>query len=655
MKAKTKGNKVAGKKVNYKDLVNKYKLLSSLMNHIPDVIYFKDKKGRLVMVNQAYAKGIGLKPRDIAGKTDFDFFPKERAQRMAEDDMYVMRTGKSIIDKIERATRVDGVDNYVTTTKMPRHNDKGQIIGLIGITRDITRRMQLMRLREEKTRVEKKLEALEGLNKMKSEFISVVSHELRTPLAIIKEALMLVFDEIAGPVNDKQKKVLIKAKDNIKRLGNIIDELLDISRIESGRFKLHYFLVNFNDLLKDSSEFFKRLAQDKGISLDYFLPKKQVNLFIDTDRISQALTNLINNAIKFTEQNGKIKVEVKILETKVRIGIIDTGIGIAKQNLPKLFNRFVQVPKVAGAERKGIGLGLSIAKELVEKHGGEIWAESKLGVGSKFYFTLPRFYSVELLDKQAKDRINNLLDKGKSVYLINLPIVNYKEFKKRIKISPRRLFEDLSSIMDVAFKESSRLQKEKPQIPLQDFRNGECSVLFPEAKEEEVTNVSNLLKNRIKKYFAENKLEGVFISTGILPYPAPTQLHKTERLPANVHIKKIYIGSEIRRFKRVYYKADIENFLPGSKTESGQTVDISEGGVCFVSERLLKTDTQVEIKLRLSKKKDTIFTQARVVWIKNMEQLLKKAVNKYKVGLEFVKLKNKDKKVLSKFIKSVST
>ncbi len=386
----------------YKELLHKYRLFTDLMDQVPDVIYFKDKKGRLLLVNQAHAKGLGLKPQQVVGKTDFDFFPKERAEVMAKDDRYVIKNGRSIIDKVERATRPDGLDNYVSTTKIPRFDTKGRVIGLIGITRDITRRMQFEYINKEKAVLEKKLETLEELNRMKSEFISIVSHELRTPLAVIKEAVMLSLDEIVGPINEKQRGVLGKARQNIERLKNIIEELLDISRIENMRLKLHFSLICLNDLLRDSSEFFGKLALEKGITLEYDLPKTEVNIFIDTERINQVISNLISNAIKFTENGGRIKVELKVLEAKVRVGVIDTGIGIASSDLPKLFDKFVQVSKVPGIEKKGLGLGLSIAKELIERHGGEVWVESKLGVGSKFYFTLPRFYTLKVLDKQLR-------------------------------------------------------------------------------------------------------------------------------------------------------------------------------------------------------------------------------------------------------------
>lgn len=457
----TKAKIKAPKKINHKGLLYQYRLLTDLMNSVPDVIYFKDKKGRLILVNQAHAQGLGLNPDEVVGKTDFDFFPKARAKMMARDDRHVIKTGRPIIDKIERATRPDGVDNYVTTTKIPRFDKRGRVIGLIGITRDITRRMQLERIRKEKAALQKKLETLEDLNKVKSEFISVVSHELRTPLAIVKEAANLIFDETVGTINKKQKEILGKAKQNIDRLRHIIEELLDISRIESGRVRLHFSLVNLNDLVKDSADFFKKQAEAKNVNLKYDLAQREINIFIDAEKINQVISNLINNAIKFTEEGGKIKVELRILEAKVRIGVIDTGVGIAKCDLAKLFGKFVQISKIHGAEKKGLGLGLSIAKDLVEKHGGEIWAESKLGVGSKFYFTLPRFYTVNVLDKPIRDRINSLLNKGVTIQLINLFIVNYKEFKGRVKVGTKKLFSDLESIVATTFKEPLRLKKRK--------------------------------------------------------------------------------------------------------------------------------------------------------------------------------------------------
>lgn len=635
-----------------KDMAYRYKLLRYFVDHIPDVIYFKDTKGRLIMVNQSHAKGLGLKPEEIAGKTDFDLFPKKRAERMAKDDLWVMKTGKPLIDKIERATRPDGVDNYVSTTKIPHFDSNGKVIGIIGITRDITRRMQFEHLKEKRVNIEKKLEALEELNKIKSEFISAVSHELRTPLAVIKQLLTLVFEETAGPLNDKQREILVKARSNTERLRNIIDALLDISRIEGKRLKLNYSLVNLNDLIRESEEFFRKLAAERCVDLSYRLPQDEVNIFIDAERIAQVISNLINNAIKFTEENGKIKVEMRILGDKVRVGVIDTGIGIAKSDLPKLFGKFVQVSRLPGAEKKGIGLGLSISKELVERHGGEIWVESKLGVGSRFYFTLPLSYTAKILGKPIWDKIAHLLKEGISAYLINFLIFNYDEFQKRISVGANKLFKDFKEIIDVTGKEVFGPEKQKSAIVFADIQKGKCSVIFVKATEKMINRFCELIKSRAKDYLTKNKIEEVFFVLGVTSYSAKVKPKAyLDHGRENLKIKEIYIGAEMRRYKRINYKTGIKVRFPDKTTDSFQTIDISEGGICYASSKLLNIDTKVKIKFRLLKKKALVSTAARVCWIKEEERLVNEKTKRYKMGLEFIGLKSKDKRIIIEELK----
>lgn len=630
-------------------------LLQDLMDNIPDVIYFKDRKGRLILVNRAHAKGLGLTPKQVIGKTDFDIFPRERACKMLEDDMHVIKTGKPIIDKVERATRADGIDNYVSTTKVPRYDEKGNIIGLIGITRDITKRMHLEQLKDEKESIEKKLEAAQELNKLKSEFISIVSHELRTPLAIVKEAVHLISDEVPGPVNQKQRDVLKNANSNIQRLKKLIDDLLDISRIEGERFKLHYSLVNLNELLEESSDFFKKLASQKGINLDYLLPKNQVNIFIDAERINQVISNLINNAIKFTEQGGNVKIEVKVMEDKVRVGVIDTGIGISKQDRDKLFHKFVQVSKNHEAQRQGVGLGIYIAKELIEMHGGEIWVESKLGVGSKFYFTLPRFYSKDFLDKHVREKINLYLNTGVSVYLINVLIVNFRKLRNKLRLNPVKFFEEIKLIINDTLNNFKAGHKENPQVFFADRENAEISILFPQASEKEATSLCAAVKDSTDKYLKEKKIEGVFVNLAILSYSPQGKPNTSRELLANLNIKKLYIGREIRHHKRFYYITDIEVLTSVDKKETAQTIDISEGGICFMSKAPLETDSLVQVRLRLPSEKHPLHIQTRVAWIKNIiENIRGSKAGNYKIGLEFIRLKKENKKALSKFIREIS-
>ena len=643
------------RKVNYKELARKYNLLQDLMEYTPDVIYFKDAKGRLVMVNEAHAKGLGLKPEEVVGKTDFDIHSKKSAERMVKDDLRVMKTGKPIIDKVERATRADGIDNYVSTTKIPRYDRKGRVIGLIGITRDITHRKRLEQLREEKALIEKKLEAAEELNKIKSEFVSVVSHELRTPLAILKESISLIIDRTSGKINRRQKRLLDIAERNIERLNGIIEELLDLSRIESGRFKLRYSLVDLNQLLKEQSQFFMKQAREKRIKLEYTLPKKHVNIFIDAGRITQVVTNLVSNAIKYTEQHGSVRVELKVLENKVRISVIDTGTGISKKDLSRLFNKFVQVARMSGAEKKGVGLGLSIAKELVEKHSGEIWVESKLGVGSRFYFTLPRFYTTSMLNHKVRERINNLLARDASTYLVNLLVVNYSEFKKKIKLRPANLASSLKDIIETAFKRHCRADMERPEIVLEDIKKGEYGIILPDADEKTVAAICGSIEDGIKNFLLENSLKSAFVNLGVASYPQKETPHTTGQLLANLSIKKIFIGANIRRFKRVFYSVNVEVLLPGDKKERSQTVDISEGGICFISTNRFNMNAKISIRIRLPEHKKPIYTEARIAWVRNIGNISPKAEKRrYKVGLEFTSLKKRDRGALSKLVKSAS-
>lgn len=639
----------------------KFKLLADLMRHIPDVIYFKDRSGRLILVNATHARGLGLKPEEVAGKTDFDIFPKQRALAMAKDDQYVMTTGKAVIDKIERSTRADGVDNYVSTTKIPHYDQKGRIIGLIGITRDITRRMRYEQSKRKAQGLEKKLEALQELGRLKSEFISAVSHELRTPLAIIKEAVMLLLDEIAGSLNEKQKQILQKARNNIQRLKGIIDGLLDISRIESGKLKLHYSLVNLNDLLKESADFFKKLAAEKAVGITYILPQEEVNILLDSDKIYRVITNLLTNAIKFTEGYGSIKVELKIFNDRVRIGVVDSGIGIAGDDLPKLFNKFSQVSEISSIERKGLGLGLSIARELVEAQGGEIWAESKPGVGSKFYFTLPRLLGLKNLDKPTQDRLKALLSGGRALYFIQLNIINYREFSKSLNSKAKGLFSALAFSADKTLKAYFSKVKEKTRIVLADRRYGQCGFILPGVSEKEAARASLIILRKLRIILAAKKIKNVFINMGAL-YPkrddftsqAPLggQAASRQSFEANLRVRKICIGRQTRKFQRFAYKVDIQLILPSASRISASTIDLSNGGLSFYSPEALKTDAHIEVVIRFPREKEPFSIGGRIAWIKQIRQapLGGQVEPRYEIGLEFINVDALKARIISRSI-----
>ena len=259
-------------------------------------------------------------------------------------------------------------------------------------------------------------EKLKELDQLKSDFVANVSHELNTPLATSKYLLSVIEKGIAGTVTAKQKEYLLLIQNNIGRLTRLIDNLLNLSRIESGRFELRKEKIDLSSIIKEVIESFKVSTEAKKISLKAVVVNRPPNLYADKDRLTQVLVNLIDNAIKFTKEDGRITVSVDLENEFMRVGVFDTGAGILPEDAEKLFVKFQRIPQRMDEKKvKGTGLGLSIAKEIVEAHGGRIWVESEQGAGSKFFFTLPVYneqgYFKEYFEKEivkASDSKNNV-------------------------------------------------------------------------------------------------------------------------------------------------------------------------------------------------------------------------------------------------------
>jgi len=232
------------------------------------------------------------------------------------------------------------------------------------------------------------------VDRMKSEFISATSHELRTPLAAIKESVMLVLDGTTGQINGEQNRFLTIAKKNIDRLTQLINDLLDISKIETGKMELKIVKCDLSELVDRIFSSMEILAREHNIILKKRMSKDLPMINCDENRVAQILINLIGNGIKFTPKDGQIEVKASRLRLAsegdfVEISVSDTGQGIKKVNMGRLFTRFDQLDSSLTRRPGGTGLGLAICKELVEMHGGKIWVESKVGQGSSFNFTLP--------------------------------------------------------------------------------------------------------------------------------------------------------------------------------------------------------------------------------------------------------------------------
>jgi signal transduction histidine kinase/HAMP domain-containing protein len=230
---------------------------------------------------------------------------------------------------------------------------------------------------------------LKKINQLKDDFVSIVAHELRSPLGMVRESASLILDGLMGPISEKQKKYIGIIKQTGDRLIRISTDLLDLAKIEAGKIVVNFESIDFLSLVRQSCEGVALRAHQKGIALSEDFPSEKLKIGGDFDKLSQVMSNLLSNALKFTEK-GSITVEVKDLGEEVRCAVRDTGLGISTENLPRLFSKFEQFGKRSASPETGSGLGLVISKSIIEAHGGRIWAESELGKGSSFIFTIPK-------------------------------------------------------------------------------------------------------------------------------------------------------------------------------------------------------------------------------------------------------------------------
>jgi signal transduction histidine kinase/CheY-like chemotaxis protein len=246
---------------------------------------------------------------------------------------------------------------------------QGEFLGIVTIFRDITREVEA--------------------DRAKNEFVSTVSHELRTPMTAIKGYTDLIISGMVGEINEDQLRFLTVIKNNTDRLTALVDDLLDIARIETGRLRFEPESVRLGDIVKNVVDALASRAESKSHTLTLRIAVGLPEIMADPHRLNQVFTNLVNNAINYTPDGGVINVEVYFVGGAIRVDVEDTGIGIATEDLPKIFERFYRVDHPLVHENPGTGLGLPIVKMFVEMHGGRVWVDSEMGNGSRFTVLLP--------------------------------------------------------------------------------------------------------------------------------------------------------------------------------------------------------------------------------------------------------------------------
>ncbi|MGA7077174.1 MAG: PAS domain S-box protein [Terriglobales bacterium] len=364
--------------------------LQAFIEAAPDSVITVDSHGTIVQINGQTEKLFGYQRAELVGQQIERLMPssirdkhvRNRADYFSEPRFRAMGTGLEL-----SALRKDGSEFPVEVSLSPIHTSKG--LRVISSIRDVSERKKIQRQIEQQNReLELRNREVERATQLKSQFLANMSHELRTPLNAIVGFSDLLAEQNAGQLNDKQKRFVDHIKKGSAHLLQLINDILDLSKIEAGQLDIHYEEFQIKDALPEVLSTIRPLAMAKNIQVE---PKVETErpVYADRVRFKQILYNLLSNAVKFTPRDGRIDIDCFDQENFVGISVTDTGIGIRSEDQAIIFEEFRQVGGNTAAASEGTGLGLAITKRLVEQQHGQISVESEPGQGSKFTFTLP--------------------------------------------------------------------------------------------------------------------------------------------------------------------------------------------------------------------------------------------------------------------------
>jgi len=371
-----------------------------LVNYVNDIIFSTDHQGSISYVNYQFEKQLGYKAGEI--KSMISIIHPEDLQRVIS---FLSESRKGFKDLEFRVQNSKKKWIYFSMNAVPI-KEGSKIVGFRGTLRDISEKKKVENKTEQRRKeLEEQNKKLRGQEELKSKLVSSVSHDLRTPLTSIQGYSELLSSKVLGELNKEQEEASNVIHSEAKRLSKLINDLLDVSRMEAGVLVLNkkHFLLS---ILEDRCSC-RPLAQNKGITIMWNTPDSIGEVYADPDRVAQVLTNLVSNSIKFTER-GSVTVNAFNKNKKfVQVDVIDTGIGIPKKEKDKIFDRFYQTEKKN--KKEGTGLGLSIAKDIVELHGGIIEVDDSIGKGAKISFTLPKYFEGQelKLNEIIEDSLQN--------------------------------------------------------------------------------------------------------------------------------------------------------------------------------------------------------------------------------------------------------
>jgi PAS domain S-box-containing protein len=380
-----------------------YSLLQTLLDNMPDHIYFKDLGSRFIRNSKSQAMMMGVNdPFEVVGKTDFDFFPKEHAQRSYDEEQEVIKSAKPLMDVEERVVWPDGRITWVSTTKLPLHDNRDQVIGTFGISRDITERK---RAEEE---LQKSNAQLEAANKELEAFSYSVSHDLRAPLRTIDGFSKAVMEDYGELLPAEGREHLTRVRKAAQHMAQLIDDLLNLSRVARVPMKLS--TVDLTKLAQDIIEELQRSQPERNV---IFTSAPNLKVHGDANLLQIVLENLLSNAWKFTSKRERAEIELgsKRENGETVYFIRDNGAGFDMAYTSKLFGAFQRLH--AMTDFPGTGVGLATVQRIIHRHGGRIWAEAELDKGATFFFTLPAAQKAKAR-VAAKDK-DSIINRAKEI------------------------------------------------------------------------------------------------------------------------------------------------------------------------------------------------------------------------------------------------
>ena len=363
-------NAQAPKSTRSVPLAEDVEALRALLDSAADALFVLEPGGRLSFLNRSLGQLLGVPADTLLGKTVAELVDFMGAALVNPDSV---RARWQALSEQAEGIAVNGIEYrtdkrlYFQETSLPVRLADGTSLSRMFVFHDMTREKEI--------------------DQMKTEFISIASHELRTPMTSIKGSLDLLLGGFAGEVAGETRELLVIAQSGCERLIRLINDILDLSKIEAGRMQLKLQPMSLFDSVQRSARTIKAYADGFSVKVEIDCPEPLPESLGDRDRIDQVVTNLLGNAVKFSPSGGTVTVALRQHRDMVECAVIDRGPGIAPDQLGRIFGKFQQLERT---KKGGTGLGLAIAQALVNEHKGKVWVESTLGEGSRFIFQIPK-------------------------------------------------------------------------------------------------------------------------------------------------------------------------------------------------------------------------------------------------------------------------